>query len=91
MNLLGFPREFLDHIVEGMKPFLEENKEDLSTCEYLMPDVLTEEIRKEEADVKVIETDSKWYGMTYKEDKEEVSNAIMNMINEGTYKENLWS
>ena len=91
MNLLGFPREFLDHIVMGMKPFLEANKNDLSTCEYLVPDVLSEQIQKGVADVSVIETNSKWYGMTYKEDKEEVSKAIIDMINEGTYKENLWS
>ena len=91
MNLLGFPKEFLDHIVEEFKPFLEKNKDDLSTVEYLIPDVLTKEINDEKADVKVIETESKWYGMTYKEDKKDVEQAILDMIKEGTYKEDLWS
>ena len=90
MNLLGFPKEFLKHIEEEFKPFLEKNKDDLSTVEYLIPDVLTEQINNNKADVKVIETESKWYGMTYKEDKIEVETAIKNMIKEGIYKENLW-
>lgn len=91
MNLLGFPKEFLNHINEGLIPFLEKNKKDLSSVEYLIPDVLTEQVNNNIADVKVTETESKWYGMTYKEDKKEVEDAIRTMINEEIYKEDLWS
>ena len=91
MNLLGFPKEFLEHIKEELVPFLEKNKEDLSTVEYLMPDVLSNQIKNNTALVKVVETESRWYGMTYKDDKKEVENAIQNMINEGIYKNDLWS
>ncbi len=91
MNLLGFPKEFMNHIVDEFPSFLEENKENLETVEYLMPEVLSHQIKSNKADVEVIETSSKWYGMTYKEDKEEVENAIKNMIDEGLYPSKLWS
>ena len=62
----------------------------METCEYLMPDVVTKEIKENIAQVKVLETDEKWYGITYKEDKQEVVNAIKDMIQKGIYKEKLW-
>lgn len=91
MNLLGFPREYMNHIIDELVPFLEENKDNLESVEYLMPEVLSHQIQNNTASVEVIETSSKWYGMTYKEDKEEVMDAIKNMINEGIYPNNLWS
>lgn len=90
MNLLGFPKEFMEHIKEEFRPFLEKNKNDLSSVEYLLPEVLTKQIITNTASVEVVETDSKWYGMTYKEDKKDVEDAIKSMIEEGIYKNNLW-
>lgn len=91
MNLMAFHHNFIKHIEEEFVPFLEKNKNDMSKCEYLMPDVVTKEINENIAQVEVLETDEKWYGITYKEDKKEVENAIRDMINKGIYKENLWS
>ena len=92
MNLLGFPKEFMNHIKEDLNIFLEKNKEHLKeNVEYLLPDVLTKRIRDSIADVEIIETSDKWYGMTYQEDKEEVEEAIKNLIKEGIYPKNLWS
>lgn len=90
MNLLGFPKEFVNHIEEGLVPFLEKNKDDLGTCEYLMPDVLTKQIKDNRANVKIIETSDKWYGITYREEKVIVEDAILEMIDNNIYKENLW-
>ena len=90
MNLMAFHHNFIKHIEEEFVPFLEKNKNDMSKCEYLMPDVVTKEINENIAQVEVLETDEKWYGITYKEDKKEVENAIRDMINKGIYKENLW-
>lgn len=91
MNLVGFPKEFMDHIKNEFVSFLEENKENLETCEYLMPNVLTKQIKEKKADVTILETTDKWYGITYKEDKEEVIKAIKTMIDKGIYKNNLWN
>ena len=90
MNLFGFPKKFIEHINEDLKVFLEENKDDMSSCEYLIPDVVCDKIKDKIADVEIIETDEVWYGMTYKDDKDYVVNAIKEMINSGIYKENLW-
>ena len=90
MNLMAFHHSFINHIEEEFIPFLEKNKNDMETCEYLMPDVVTKEIKENIAQVKVLETDEKWYGITYKEDKQEVVNAIKDMIQKGIYKEKLW-
>lgn len=89
MNLFGFPKKFIDHVEEEIVPFLEREK-DKETCEYLMPDVVAKQIKEEKAEVEIIETTEKWYGITYKEDKDNVVEAIKNMIEEGIYKENLW-
>lgn len=91
MNLLGFPKEFMDHIKEDLVTFLDTNRDCLSSdVEFLVPDVLTKQINLGNADVFVVETSDRWYGMTYKEDKEDVSKAICKMIDAGIYKENLW-
>ena len=90
MNLMAFHHNFIKHIEEEFIPFLEKNKDDMSKCEYLMPDVVTKEINENIAQVKVLETDEKWYGITYKEDKQEVVEAIKTMIDKGIYKEKLW-
>ena len=42
-------------------------------------------------DVKVIDTDAKWVGVTYKEDKDSVVEYINKLIEKGEYKNNLWS
>lgn len=91
MNLMAFHHSFINHIEEEFIPFLEKNKNNMETCEYLMPDVVTKEINENIAQVKVLETDEKWYGITYKEDKQEVVNAIKDMIQKGIYKEKLWN
>lgn len=90
MNLLGFPKEFITHISNNLEKFLSANKDNLTEVEYLIPDILTKEIKDNRAIVKVIETNDKWYGITYKEDKESVVKAISDMINEGIYPNKLW-
>ena len=90
MNLFGFPKEFMKHIEEEFISFIEENKNDMSTKEFSLPKTVTKQIRNGNAVVEVLETTEIWYGVTYKEDKELVVNAINEMIKSGIYKENLW-
>ena len=63
---------------------------DIEKQEFLIPEVLDKHIKNKDVTVNVIETDSKWYGVTYKEDKDNVKNAINNMIESGEYSYNLW-
>ena len=89
MNMFAFTEEIFDYLEKGFKEFLEKNINDL-TSEYLIPSYIFELIEKNIMEVRVLKTDAKWLGITYKEDKQEVVNAIKDMIDKGIYKENLW-
>ena len=56
----------------------------------LITDVIFDMIKKELIKMEVLKTDAKWYGVTYKEDKEEVVNAINEMVRTKKYNKNLW-
>ena len=90
MNMLGFPKEFLDKIEKSLKEFLLDKNNDISTKECLVPIVVGDLLEEGKVKVKLLETDEKWFGVTYKEDKQLVVNAINEMIKNGVYKESLW-
>lgn len=90
MNMMAFTPNIFKYIETNFKLFLEENKNDLSKCEYLIPDVLSKGIKENIFNVKVIPTNAKWVGVTYKEDKEEVVNYINKLILDGEYPSKLW-
>ena len=55
-----------------------------------MPDVVFNNIKKDNVKVKVLDTDGKWYGVTYKEDKDSVCQKIKELVDTGVYPEKLW-
>lgn len=84
MNLWGFTPDLFDYIETGFKNFLDE-KINIPKSEYYLPAVVSERIEKGEKQVRVLVAEDKWYGVTYKEDKEVVVAAITKMINDGLY------
>lgn len=90
MNMWCFRPDMLDYLDEHFIEFFEKNKEDLSKCEYLIPDVVFERIENNEIKVKVVDTTAVWHGITYKEDKEDLVNYINELIEKGVYPKNLW-
>ena len=90
MNMMGFKKGILNYIEDNFINFFNENKDNLDTCEYLMPNLVYKAIQEGYASVEVLKTNAKWYGVTYKEDKEQVVKAINNMIKKGEIPENLW-
>jgi len=90
MNMFGFDPSLFSYIEEKMISFFEQNQNDLETCEFLIPDVLTDLIREGRITLKVLNTDAKWMGVTYKEDKSSVVSRLNHLIEEGVYKEDLW-
>lgn len=90
MLMFGLRKELIDYLNEDIKRFFENNKDNLETEEYLLPDVLDSFMKKNNTSIKVIPTDAKWYGVTYKEDAENVRKALEEMINEGVYPNKLW-
>ena len=58
--------------------------------EYLLPNIVDKLLKEERANVKVLETQDRWFGVTYKEDKETVQEAFRKLISDGVYAEMLW-
>lgn len=90
MNFLLFTPTIFSYIEESFPNFFDNNKDNLITSEYLIPDVLSNLIKEKKASTKVIPTSSNWYGVTYKEDTPGVKNAIRNLVNIHEYNDNLW-
>lgn len=91
MNFLLFTPSIFGYIEEGFSKFFMDNKEDLLTSEYLIPDVVSNLIKDGRASMEVIRTTASWHGVTYREDTPDVKNSIKKLVEEGEYKENLWS
>ena len=90
MNFLLFTPSLFQILEERLDIFLESNKNNLDTCEFLIPIILNELVEEKKITVDTIKTTAKWYGMTYREDKEMVVNAINKLIEEGYYPNTLW-
>ena len=75
---------------EGFPLFLDKHKEDIDTCEYLIPSVVFEEIENKIATVEVLKTNAIWQGITYKEDKEKVVKEIKKLVDNNEYPKDLW-
>lgn len=91
MNMWGFSSGILKELKDRFRAFLDENlKENPQKCEYFLPFVVDELLHEGKATVQVLKSMDKWYGVTYKEDKPLVVNAIRRMKDEGLYPQNLW-
>jgi NDP-sugar pyrophosphorylase family protein len=89
MNFWGFTPEVFKITLELFKVFVAENKENLK-AEFFIPFVAETLVQSQKADFKVIPTDSKWFGVTYKQDKPIVQASIDQLVKDGIYPESLW-
>lgn len=91
MNMWGFSESILEELNARFRAFLEENLEkNPLKCEYFLPFVVDELLNEGRATVKVLKTDDRWYGVTYKEDKPQVVAAIRALKDQGLYPQKLW-
>lgn len=90
MNMFCFNKNIMDYIEEGFKPFMEANKNNLASCEYLIPTVVSDLIHDNKISVDILATKAVWYGITYKEDKDNVVKSLENLMNKGEYPEGIW-
>lgn len=91
MNMWGFTNSILGELNDRFKVFLDENLDtNPFKAEFFLPDVVGTLIKENKASVRVLKSHDKWYGVTYKEDKERVARAIARMKKEGLYPEKLW-
>lgn len=91
MNMFGFTASMLKELECRFTEFLEKGlKENPMKCEYFLPSVVSDLIEEDKADVKVLRSEDRWYGITYKEDKEAVVSAVQKLKDTGVYPQHLW-
>ncbi len=90
MNMWGLSPAFLEELERGFPGFLAGLKEGDVKTEYLLPKIIDKLVQSQKAQVTVLETRDRWFGVTYKEDKPAVAAAIRNLVSEGVYPERLF-
>lgn len=90
MNMWGFTPDFLEELDLRFSGFLETIGENGQKAEYMLPAVVDALIREGRADVKVLSSQDRWFGVTYKEDREYVVSAFRSLVKKGVYPEELY-
>ena len=90
MNMWGLPASFIQELEKGFPVFLDSLKEGDIKSEYLLPKIIDNLVQNKKARVTVLDTPDKWFGVTYREDKQAVTDAIRGLIESGVYKERLF-
>lgn len=91
MNMWGFGVTMMEELSKRFPVFLQENLEkNPLKCEFFLPFVVQELMVEGKAEVKVLKSKDRWYGVTYKEDKAGVMQAIADFKKKGIYPEQLW-
>ena len=90
MNMWGLPASVVQELEKGFPVFLDNLKEGDIKSEYLLPKIIDNLVQNKKARVTVLDTPDKWFGVTYREDKQAVADAIRGLIQSGVYKEKLF-
>ena len=91
MNFWGFSHSMMKELEKGLPDFFANVvSENPIKGEYYLPAAADRLVKEGKARVKVLTTGDKWYGVTYKADKEDVKNALESMKDKGDYPEKLW-
>lgn len=91
MNMWGFTNSILEELEKRFGVFLDkELGSNPLKCEYFLPSVVDDLLKENRAEVTVLSSKDRWYGVTYKEDKQMVVQAIQGLKEKGLYPEKLW-
>ncbi len=90
MNFWGFQPDIFDFTAILFENFLQHSRENLK-AEFYIPIIANEMVHQGKGKVKILQGSDTWFGVTYKEDKEEVSGRIMDLVNSGEYPKILWN
>jgi UTP-glucose-1-phosphate uridylyltransferase len=89
MNLMGFLPSMFDHLQQQFTTFLNVNSGNKDS-EFFLPSAMNEVIKSGKARVKVLPTMEKWFGVTYREDRDMVMNSLKALVDQGVYPNSLW-
>ena len=91
MNMWGLTPEFMQTLEDGFKEFFANmGDKDILKAEYLLPIYIDELLQAGRVSVKVLDTNDKWFGVTYKEDKDYVVKSFAKLIENGVYQRSLF-
>ena len=90
MNMWGLTPRFFDELENGFVKFLNNMQEGDIKSEYLLPTIIDGMLKENKARVTLLETNDRWFGVTYKEDKDSVVESFKELIADGVYKEKLF-
>lgn len=85
MNMWGLTPEFFGILESGFYEFLKETPAENLKAEYLLPTIIGGLLENGEMSVKVLKSEDKWFGVTYKEDREAVMNSVRALVDGGLY------
>lgn len=89
MNLFGFTPDYFKHSEDYFAAYLKENISH-PRSEFYIPTMVNKLVEDKTAVMKVLHTSSKWFGVTYREDRPEVVGRIADLVKSGEYPEKLW-
>ena len=87
MNMWGLTPEFFEILEKGFSEFVAAQEEGNLKGEYLLPTIIGDLLKEGKVEVKVLKSHDKWFGVTYKEDKELVVNEVKALVEKGLYPE----
>lgn len=90
MNMWGFTPDYFDYSIDYFKGFLAEHGQELRS-EFFIPLVVNHLIVNKQVSCKVLDTTSKWFGVTYAEDRPQVVSRINDLIRKGVYPKQLFN
>lgn len=85
MNMWGFTPDFIDELETRFKTFLDRLEGKECTAEYLLPIIIGDMIEEDIVQVTVLDTPDRWFGVTYKEDKDYVVESFKKLVEQGAY------
>lgn len=91
MNMWGFKPGLFEYLDKGFTEFLAGLKQDDIKKEYLLPTVVGDLVKSERVQVSVLKSNDRWFGVTYKEDKDVVVASIRALIEKGEYPAKLYA
>lgn len=89
MNMWGFTPDYFEHSENYFVDFLKENSANIK-AEYFIPLLVNHLIVSKVSTVKVLDTPSKWFGVTYADDRQSVVDKLQSLVNSGEYPTPLW-
>ena len=90
MNMFIVPPSIFPILEKEFDTFLDTWKDPMKD-EYLLPDVISDTVKKGTSVLKCIRSDETWFGVTYPDDKEKVITSIASKVSEGKYPKDLWN